>query len=607
MMRASVIVSLLGGIASSFFIIIDSAEAACRRGYVACGRGCMPRGAVCCGRSGYCQRGYICLKGSGCLSRDSERVCRDGRYCNEGFRCTDEYQCVLGRTAQAEEDCQADDPDRAISGCSIVIDTTTDEKTKAMAYQNRGAAHSRKTHYKAALADFDKSVELWPRAKSYWARGVTRADIALDDMLFFADSGEDYDRIIADFTKAIELDGAFARSVNIYAGRADAYAMKDDADRAISDWNEAISIEPGKAALYRRRASSYMAKKQYDAAIADYGKAMELEPGKTDDYVERAQAYRWKEDKDRAIADFSKAIELNPKSSMAYGSRGHTYLAKGEIDLAIADFGKNIEIEPDNYMNYETRAKAHLKKNDRERAVADYRKALEILSRKIKESPDFADMYYGNRGEVHLALEDYDSALVDFTKAMGKSPSWLDFDRRARAHAAKGDFTQAVADYAKAVEVLEPNEADLRPYRLRELGYARFNGGQFKEAAADLLKAIELQDDATAMLYRFLARARAGETTAAADLEANAGRLKTKAWPYAVIELYLGRRSPEATLDVATTDEQRCEAHFYVGGWQMVKGDTTAASRAFKTAAQTCPKDLTGYRSAHAELLRLAN
>jgi len=57
------------------------------------------------------------------------------------------------------------------------------------------------------------------------------------------------------------------------------------------------------------------------------------------------------------------------------------------------------------------------------------------------------------------------------------------------------------------------------------------------------------------MVFRYLARSRGGEA-AGPELDANTGRLKTKEWPYAVIELYLDRRAPKATLNAAATSSQ---------------------------------------------------
>jgi lipoprotein NlpI len=54
----------------------------------------------------------------------------------------------------------------------------------------------------------------------------------------------------------------------------------------------------------------------------------------------------------------------------------------------------------------------------------------------------------------------------------------------------------------------------------------------------------KLTDDTYTILWRFLARARAGQD-ATSELSDNAARLKNKNWPYAVIEFYLGKRSLE--------------------------------------------------------------
>jgi len=106
------------------------------------------------------------------------------------------------------------------------------------------------------------------------------------------------------------------------------------------------------------------------------------------------------------------------------------------------------------------------------------------------------------------------------------------------------------------------------------------------------------------MLYRFLARSRAGEA-AEAELEANARRLKTKEWPFAVTELYLGKRSPAATLAAAANPDQTCEAQFYLGQWHVVKGNRADAETALLAAVDTCPEASVEYRAAVVELKRL--
>jgi len=166
----------------------------------------------------------------------------------------------------------------------------------------------------------------------------------------------------------------------------------------------------------------------------------------------------------------------------------------------------------------------------------------------------------------------------------------------------KGDYDRAIPDYDQAT-LLNPNEFGAFVNR----GRAYFYRGNFRAGAADLLRANELQEEPYTMIWRYLARERGGEN-GAAELEANAARLKSADWPYPVIELYLGRRSSADLLSVAGKADQRCEAQFYIGEWHLLRGAHAAAAAAFRAAVNACSKDFkdfTEYTGALAELKRL--
>jgi lipoprotein NlpI len=81
--------------------------------------------------------------------------------------------------------------------------------------------------------------------------------------------------------------------------------------------------------------------------------------------------------------------------------------------------------------------------------------------------------------------------------------------------------------------------------------------------------------------------------------------LKTKDWPYAVIDFYLGRRSLEEMRAAAEKPGQKCEVEFYVGEWHLLRGNSAEARSAVKVATDICPKSLIEYVGAVAELKRL--
>jgi ankyrin repeat protein/cytochrome c-type biogenesis protein CcmH/NrfG len=131
-----------------------------------------------------------------------------------------------------------------------------------------------------------------------------------------------------------------------YNKRGCAYADKGDYDRAISDFDKALELDPNYAFAYSNRGYAYADKGDYDRAISDLDKALELDPRYAEAYLNRGLACYRKGSYDRAISDFDKALELNPKLALAYLNRGNAYRHKSDYDRAISDYKKFIELAP---------------------------------------------------------------------------------------------------------------------------------------------------------------------------------------------------------------------------------------------------------------------
>ena len=66
------------------------------------------------------------------------------------------------------------------------------------------------------------------------------------------------------------------KDVVAYHNRGDAYGLKGDIDRAISDYTKAIELNPNYAPAYNSRARAYTRKGDYVRAVDDVTKAGEL-------------------------------------------------------------------------------------------------------------------------------------------------------------------------------------------------------------------------------------------------------------------------------------------------------------------------------------------
>jgi tetratricopeptide (TPR) repeat protein len=83
-------------------------------------------------------------------------------------------------------------------------------------------------------------------------------------------------------------------------------------DRAIADFDKAIELNPRLAQAHNGRGLAYRDKNELDKAIADFSKAIELDPNSAEAYFNRAYAYHRKGGEvAKAASDLEKCIELS--------------------------------------------------------------------------------------------------------------------------------------------------------------------------------------------------------------------------------------------------------------------------------------------------------
>ena len=116
--------------------------------------------------------------------------------------------------------------------------------------------------------------------------------------------------------------------------------QREDLDRAIEHFTDAIEARDGNSYVYRARATAYMAQENYEAAIADLGQAIRHKPGDAQLYFQRGIVYSRMKSHDEAITNFSNAIALNPNFAEAYLHRGAEYISQGDALKGVPDMQK---------------------------------------------------------------------------------------------------------------------------------------------------------------------------------------------------------------------------------------------------------------------------
>lgn len=108
-----------------------------------------------------------------------------------------------------------------------------DKPMRFLIHQMRGNAHFGKSAWIEAFHDYSKALSLVPDHENakyvYLDRGWTFLNT------------QDPDAAIKDFGRSLSLDAAFAEA---YYGRAKAWLLKQDTQRALSDAKQALKLQP---------------------------------------------------------------------------------------------------------------------------------------------------------------------------------------------------------------------------------------------------------------------------------------------------------------------------------------------------------------------------
>jgi tetratricopeptide (TPR) repeat protein len=265
----------------------------------------------------------------------------------------------------------------------------------------------------------------------------------------------EWDKAIAKFSKALELDPEFAEA---HAGVGNALEKKGLLDQAIDAYRQAIRVKPDFALAHHNLGLVLDRQGLPHEAFEAYLQALRLEPGNAERRHRIDQAVH-------SLNNMAWGLATNPDPALRDASRA-VKLAK-----------EAVELRPENGAIWNTLGIAHYRTNNCEEAIAALEESI-----KLRNGGDGYDWFF--LAMAHWQLGHREEARKWYDRAVGwfDAPGWHDKDvprfhveaaellgvdddyvriARARLHICHSRWEQAAGEYASVTNLLPIRNCDV--------------------------------------------------------------------------------------------------------------------------------------------------
>jgi len=407
---------------------------------------------------------------------------------------------------------------RTERGVDLLKKAVRIDSTVAAAFNNLGIGLVTLKHLGAALAAFDKAIDIdAENAEAHGNRGNVLRDLnrpiearasyhKANELRASQKSKSAFQMAAALYHRGrlIEAENACNEAIQSTPEHFDALHLlgvialqTQRVERSIELLNTAIQIRPDAASAYNNRGPALAAAMRAEEALASFDKAIALQQDYADAYCNRGVLLQDLARYQDALESYDMAIAINPRLAKAHHNKANVLAHLTRLQEAVASYDDAISAAPDTSEAYTNRGTAL-------RSLGHFDRALESYDQALSLKPDNLDACL-NRGNILLELKRYDEALAAYDRVLGfksdLAAAWWGrgyifeqfnrdddaFNCYNRALALKPDYSEAwlgrgrircrlgrrdegISDYEQALKL--GGDAELIRYELAKVGAA---------------------------------------------------------------------------------------------------------------------------------------
>ncbi|HEX6375029.1 MAG TPA: DUF3857 domain-containing protein [Allosphingosinicella sp.] len=314
---------------------------------------------------------------------------------------------------------------------------------------------------------------------------------------------------LADFDKAIELQPANARA---HANRGVALVHLNRLDEAEAALRRAGELNEEDFVVHQGLGMLHLARDRPEEAASALGRSLQLAPDNSFTLGIRVAAHEQSGRLREALADVQRILVLEPDSRPALWESARLHAGLGEADAALAASDRLIALEPDLPLYVGNRGELLSRLGRRDEAMAAWAKALALVDARLKSPAGIESELLQQKIGLLILRRDYKAAVAVADARLRRFPGnvpYLSLRCLARAEGsielpqARRDCDEAIRSDAGAVPAFEAR------------GLLGLRLGMWDAAIADYSAALALEPKRFRALYgRGIARLRKGEREA---------------------------------------------------------------------------------------------